>query len=134
MMVSGFLSREFGFGFGVTKDELSLVNLKRSTDEYSIPPSCADLLGLNKAKCKTELTEDRAIEYFNFGRGTGYWKSEHMAIQFEDLNDILDAVPRFSSFCRIFLFDWSSGHAKALDDGLKVKSWRYGNEVWRGAD
>ena len=96
------------------------MNLKRSNDEYSIP-SCADLLRLNKAKCQTELTEDRTIEYFNFGRGTGYWKSEHMAIQFEDLNNILDAVPRFSYFHRIFLFDWSSGHAKALeDDGLKT--------------
>ena len=41
-------------------------------------------------------------------------------VQFEDLNNILDAVPRFSSFRRIFLFDWSSGHAKALDDGLKA--------------
>ena len=43
-----------------------------------------------------------------------------MAIQFEDLNDILDHVPRFAKFRRIFLFDWSSGHAKAKDDGLRA--------------
>ena len=64
--------------------------------------------------------EDRSVEYFNFGRGTGYWKSENMAIQLEDLNDILQAIPRFSVFRPIFLFDWSSGHAKAQDDGLKA--------------
>ena len=83
--------------------KLSLVNFKRSSDDYS-NPSCADLLGLNKAtKCQTEeLTEDRAIEYFNFGRGTEYWKCEHMAIQFEDLNNILDALPSFSFIRHIF--------------------------------
>ena len=119
MMISAFVSREFGFGLGLTEEELVAVNRHRNNDAYAVP-MCADLLGINKMKRFSNLLCDRSVEYFNFGGATGYWRSQHMAIQYEDLLDQIIAIPRFNHFRCIFLFDWSSGHAKALDDGLKA--------------
>ena len=120
MMVSAFVSREFGIGLGNLTDEDYLkINTYREGKEYTIP-ECADLVGIPKEKSKTKLKEDPSVEFFDYGKNNdGYWRSEHMAIQLEDTVDCLRAI-HGDTYDFIGLFDWSSGHAKALSDGLKA--------------
>ena len=83
-------------------------------------PSCAKLLGIGKFKKNSLLTMDRATELFQYGLKTGYWKCENIAIQLEDLSDILSVHPKYKHFRIIFCLDWSQNHKKALDNGLKA--------------
>ena len=66
-------------------------------------PSCAKLLGISKFKKDSPLTMDRATELFQYGLKTGYWKCENIAIQLEDLSDILSVHPKYKHFRRILL-------------------------------
>uniref|UniRef100_A0A7S3QH27 Uncharacterized protein n=1 Tax=Chaetoceros debilis TaxID=122233 RepID=A0A7S3QH27_9STRA len=117
LMCSSFICREWGSGLQLSPEIIRAANNKRENCEYTVP-SCAELLGLSKMKKDALLSSDRATEFFWYGKNN-FWKCENFAIQFEDINDLLDVHPKFNGFERIFCFDWSMNHKKALDDGLK---------------
>ena len=121
LMVSAFVSREFGLGLKVTPDQLGgKIKDFRKEQRYCVP-RCVELLGMDIEKDKNVLDCDPSIEFFDYGKNNqGYWRSENMAIQTEDVCDCLSVlVPHMMV---VFLFDHSSGHSKAQDDGLKASN------------
>jgi hypothetical protein len=66
------------------------------------------------------LTDNSAfLRVFEVGiEKEGYWNSDHMALQFEDLVDCLKVS--FPSIDFLCLFDQSSGHGKKRENGLSV--------------
>ena len=64
MMVSAFVSREFGIGLGsLTEDDFTKINNYRDGKDYTIP-ECADLVGIPKEKSKTKIMNDPSIDFF----------------------------------------------------------------------
>lgn len=120
-MISAFVSREFGFGMEFTVEEYSKINEYRKKPEhkeYKIK-RCADLLEINIAK--KDLNESPFVRMFAYGKNAeGYWKNEHMAIQFEDCLDCVMALYG-DKYDFAFLYDNSSGHNKAQEDGLSAR-------------
>ena len=100
IMVSAFQSREFGFGFALTLDNLKAVNEFRTLHRpnYTETESAIKILGNAKKK---DLSESPFVKYFEYGYGQGkegYWTYDHMAIQFEDCVDCIQCLfPQFDS-------------------------------------
>jgi hypothetical protein len=87
IMVSAIVSREFGFGFELTVEELSAINLRRQGKKYADEESATLLFG-NADKMK--LTESPFIRTLEIGiRKEGYWTYKHMVVQLEDCIDCL---------------------------------------------
>jgi len=122
-MVSCFICRELGLGLGnFTQEQIDAVNTFRHGKSYTIE-RCTEVLGMAHNKEESPIDSDPAIEFFNYGKNNqGYWPSENMAIQFEDVCDCLKALEATKNIHFIFMFDHSSGHAKAQDDGLKASN------------
>ena len=122
IMVSAFQSREFGFGFALTLDNLKAVNEFRTLHRpnYTETESAIKILGNAKKK---DLSESPFVKYFEYGYGQGkegYWTYDHMAIQFEDCVDCIQCL--FPQFDSVWQFDHSCGHDRGRDDGLNVSN------------
>ena len=86
-MVSAFQSRTFGFGRDMTVDELAKVNERRRGTRYKSSASAKEVQGHDYKKA---LKESPLVRYFLIGANNdGYWNSNHMMIQFEDVVDCL---------------------------------------------
>ena len=116
VMISAFVSREFGFGYFISIEDLEKVNKKREGKHYS------DELASKKIKgntMKAPLTESPFVVEFEYGANNqGYWDYDHMIMQFEDCIDVVTTLhPEFEF---LFLFDHSCGHDRQRPDGLSV--------------
>ncbi len=119
-MVSAFQSRELGFGLELTLTQLQVVNefrrLKRP--QYTEVESVKKLNGTIEKK---DLSESPFVTYFEYGYGAGkegYWTYDHMALQFEDCVDCIQAL--FPHYDSVWMFDHSCGHDRGREDGLVV--------------
>jgi hypothetical protein len=67
------------------------------------------------------LSESPFIKNFEYGYGAGkegYWTYDHMALQFEDCVDCVQAL--FPHYDSVWMFDHSCGHDRGREDGLLV--------------
>ncbi len=114
LMVSAFVSREFGFGKEISESDLLIINEARRGQKYKDGSAAIEIL---KSDIKPPLTESPFVQYLDVGENReGYWNYNHMIIQFEDCVDCLQEIHKGNDF--IFLFDHSSGHAKKRVGGL----------------
>jgi hypothetical protein len=116
VMISAFVSREFGFGFYLSPEDLEKVNRKREGTKYSDEDAAKKIRGNSS---KAPLTESPFVVEFEYGANNqGYWDYDHMIIQFEDCIDVVKTL--HSEFDFMFLFDHSCGHDRQRPDGLSV--------------
>jgi hypothetical protein len=129
VMVSAIMSREFGFGFKLTLQELAAINLLRTEKQYADEESATALFGNAK---KPKLTESPFIRTLEIGiRKDGYWTYKHMVVQLEDCVDCFRFIcdKRGWDFDIGFELDHSSGHAHTRPNGLSINELRLG---WGG--
>lgn len=119
-MVSAFVSRDFGFGLQLSKQELDKVNERRlgkTWGQYLSKKESIEVYGNSKKK----VIEDQLtlVRFFDIGMNEeGYWNFNHMALQVEDVFDVLSV--KFPEYDFLFLMDQSSGHGRMREDALNV--------------
>ena len=144
LMISAIKSRDFGFGYDLTAEQLARVNEFRQTQrpEYSDRDAALKVKGTTT---KPSLKESPFVEMFEYGNSAeGYWTYDRMICQVEDCIDTLDAlhssplvdengtqrhmtrVPNTRDalvrhFDYAFGFDWSNGHDRKKPDALDFK-------------
>ncbi len=122
VMVSGIVSREFGFGLKVSHEDLQKVNKYRANKSYSDVLAAMEKRG---TATKQPLETSPFIVEFEYGANAeGYWTYDHMVLQFEDFVDVFMALYPENEY--MFLFDHSCGHDRKRPDGLCVNSMRKG--------
>ncbi len=148
MMVSSIKSREFGFGFELTTEQLEKVNAFRRTrrPRYRDEKAATET---NGTPLKSPLDKAAFLVLFDYGTNAeGYWSYNKMVLQLEDCIDTLDAlysiptaevedearkqhmpdVPGVQGLKRVydyvFLFDHSCGHDRKQENGLTTKDIR----------
>ena len=78
-MVSAFVSRAFGLGMIITKEQLAEKNKIREGTAYKDEEAATYLLG---SEAKKPLTESHFVRYLNYGSGKdGYCIYSHMDIK-----------------------------------------------------
>jgi hypothetical protein len=119
VMVSSFVSREFGYGMSLSGDDLDKVNRARTKGVrryYKDEKSAIAKLGTTK---KAPLTESPFTRFFEYGQNNdGYWTYESMVLQLEDVVDCLTVL--YPDYEYLFLFDHSNGHDRLQPNGLNV--------------
>ena len=128
-MVSAFVSRSFGMGLDLTENEMMRVNERRISDEwgeYISDKESIEVYGFNKKKkIKDTFT---LVQFFDIGiNEEGYWNYNHMALQVEDIFDVLST--KYIDFDFVFLMDQSSGHGRMRDGSLNINTM---NKKWGG--
>jgi hypothetical protein len=109
VMISAFVSREFGFGLKLSQDQIQKVNLARRGTKCSDDAAAKETRGGNANK--QPLTESLFVVAFKHGANNqGCWRCDHMVLQFEDCIDIVNTL--WPEFDCIFLFDHSCGHVR----------------------
>lgn len=118
-MVSALCSREFGFGFPLTEEQLAQVNEARAGKNY-VDEQAATYLNGSSLKPK-KLACSPFIRFIEYGSGKdGYWTYNHMVLQLEDCIDCLKVV--LVDFDIAFELDQSSGHAHNRPDGRNLSN------------
>ena len=116
-MVSAFQSREFGFGFIMSPEQLHQVNNARRGKKYKDEEAAISRLG---PAYKKDSLKSPFIKEFEYGASNeGYWCYDHMVLHFEDVVDCL--ITLYPQYDYLFLFDHSCGHDKQREDGLNVQ-------------
>jgi hypothetical protein len=116
VMISAFVSREFGFGFFISVEDLAKVNKARENKQYSDGEAARKVRGNTR---KGALTQSPFVVEFEYGTNNqGYWDYDHMVLQFEDCADVASTLHPEYEF--IFLFDHSCGHDRQRPDGLSA--------------
>ena len=115
-MISAMMSREFGWGVDITKEQLEKVNEMKAGEKYRDVESAMAKQGTAN---KSPLTDNPFIREFEYGaKGEGYWSYEHMVIQLEDCIDCLKVL--YPQYTFVFLLDHSCGHDRQREDGLNA--------------
>lgn len=124
-MVSAFQSREFGFGYHLTEEDLTIVNEYRQThNTYADTDAAKFIMNTDQKKPLTLETNPFCLEFEYGATAEGYWTYDRMVLQLEDCADVLKSLhPEFDF---VFLFDHSCGHDRGRDDGLNVSKMRSG--------
>lgn len=125
VMISAFVSREFGFLFELTEEQFMQVNLFRRGESncvYRDSEAATKKLGTDR---KADLVKSPFLVEFEYGaNGDGYWTYESMVLQVEDCIDVVQAL--YPQFDFLFQFDHSCGHDRKRPDGLNALSVRKG--------
>jgi hypothetical protein len=122
VMVSGIVSREFGFGLKLSHEDLQKVNEYREGKDYSDVLAAMEKRGTVK---KQPLQSSPFVVEFEYGANAeGYWTYDHMVLQFEDCVDVVTVL--YPEYDYMFLFDHSCGHDRKRPDGLCANSMRKG--------
>ena len=107
VMLSSFVSRDFGYGHDLTTTQLEQVNDFRKGKVYLDVEAAMHVHG---KKEKDELTTSPFVRWLDYGANfEGYWNYHHMIVQFEDIIDVLRVLYQ-DKYDFIFYFDHSSGH------------------------
>lgn len=118
VMISSFISREYGLLQKLDERTLSFVNANRQGAKYADEEAAIDVNGTANKKPLT-LDKSPFLVFFEYGENKeGYWDYNHMVLQFEDAVDCLKVM--HPNYKYVFLFDHSSGHAKQRPDGLNA--------------
>jgi hypothetical protein len=122
VMISAFVSREFGFGLSLSDADLQKVNEHRQGKHYSDRLAAVEKRG---SSAKLPFQNSPFVVEFEYGANSeGYWTYDHMVLQFEDCIDVMEVL--YPDFEYVFLFDHSCGHDRKRPDGLCVNSIRKG--------
>jgi hypothetical protein len=114
VMISAFVSREFGFGMALSPAQLLAVNLKRRGKKYMDEAAAKAKKG---SEFKKDLLDSPFVVEFEYRvNGSGYWQYEWMMCQLEDCLDVVTVLYRQYDY--LFLFDHSCGHDRKRPDGL----------------
>ena len=118
LMVSGFVSREYGFNMALSDDQLRKVNKHRENKHY---------IDEDAAKSKTGTSKKANLKHSPFrcdleygANNEGYWTYDDMIMQVEDCIDCLKVINE-DKYQYLFLFDHSNGHDRAAPDALKAE-------------
>ncbi|KAG7354913.1 hypothetical protein IV203_004269 [Nitzschia inconspicua] len=118
VILSAFQSRLTGFGREMSTDELQKVNEQRLNKTYWDGEAALEVL---KSTSKPPLTASPFVRKLLIGiNKEGYWNSNHMAVQFEDVVDCLKVLYPSHEF--VFLFDHSQGHSRKRKGALDVNN------------
>jgi hypothetical protein len=103
VMISAFVSREFGFGYYISPEDLEKVNKER-LGKHCIDKKAVKEIRENISMKAPLNTQSPFVIEFEYGMNNqGYWNYNHMIIQFEDcINDIKTIHPEFEF---MILFD-----------------------------
>ena len=119
VMLSSFVSQDFGYGYNLTDDELAIVNRYRLGKTYKDEDAAMEVL---KSIHKKPLQNSPFVRRFEYRiNSQGYWDYNHMILQFEDVVDTLQALYG-DAFHFVFFFDHSAGHDKLRPNGLNVNT------------
>ena len=125
VMISAFVSRDFGFGLPLTHQQLQDVNRYRQNQHY-LDKDAAKKLDKNNSTQKPQLVTSPFVHTFDYGSSQeGYWGYDHIIIQFEDCIDVLCKLYG-NQYEYVFYFDHSSGHDRLRPDGLNVNEMNKG--------
>ena len=118
LMISTFVSRDFGARLVINDEELHLINQRRQSDgwgHYVSKKEAIEVYGTSKP-----LNDKHTLlKYFYIGiNKEGYWNYNHIALQIEDIYGILSI--RFPGYEFCFLFDQSSGHGRMKEGSLNA--------------
>lgn len=117
-MISGYNSRELGFGIEWTDELRDRVNAARSGRMY-IDEEAA--LEVHSTRMKYPLEDNPFVRFFEYGAANeGYWNSHHMICQVEDVADVLKLVFHSDQWDIELIVDHSQGHDRLRPDGLTV--------------
>jgi hypothetical protein len=84
VMISAFVSREFGFGFYISLEDLEKVNKEREGKKYSDEDAAKKVLGNS---FKAPLTKSPFVVEFEYvANNQGYWDYDHMIITIRRLH------------------------------------------------
>jgi hypothetical protein len=123
VMISSFVSREFGYGLNLTADQLDQVNTERRRTNRKFYKDDAAAIMKNGTTKKPILTHSPFTRLLEYGKNNeGYWTYESMVIQLEDCVDSLQTL--FPEFDVLILFDHSNGHDRLQPDGLNLRKIR----------
>ena len=119
VMLSSFVSREYGFNLQLTVEQLHQVNVRRRGKYYMDEEAATKKRGNAK---KEDLKSSPFSKKFEYGANKdGYWTYEDMVLQLEDCVDVLKAL-NGDKYDYCFLFDHSNGHDRLRPDGLNVSN------------
>lgn len=119
VMISGFQSREFGYGLDLTGEQLRQVSEFRKEKKYIDEAAATKYRG--KGANKDILNVNPFVLEFEYGAANeGYWNYEHMVLQLDDCVDVVKFL--YPQYDFLFLFDHSCGHDKQREDGLNVEN------------
>ena len=117
VMVSAFVSREFGFGVEWSTELMEKANQLRAGQKYVDKDAAEEVVG---SADKPPLTSSLLVKEFEYGASKeGYWNYNHMVIQVEDCVDVLRAMLGHD-YDIVFMVDHSCGHDRHRPDGLSV--------------
>ena len=121
IMLSAVVSRMFVMGLPLNEIELGEINERRMSHKWKHYMSAESALEVHGTTLKKPLTSKHAlIEYFDLGmQNDGYWGYHHMALQCEDVLEILSVKYPHCDF--VLLMDHSTGHMRKRKDGLDAK-------------
>ena len=121
LMISGFVSHEYGFGWSLSKNQLQLINKFCQGKRYIDEKSATSKFG--KAE-KDPLITSLFVRELQYGAELeGYWSYEDMIVQVEDCLDCLIAI-HHDKYQYLLLFDHSNGHDQISDDALTISGIR----------
>ena len=115
IMISGFVSREYGFNWELSSEQLLKVNLMRENSHYI--DERAAIIKRGKTN-KRDLTSSPFTRNLHYGAmNEGYWTYKDMILQVEDCIDCLKAL-NGQQYEYLFMFDHSNGHDRVSPDAL----------------
>lgn len=118
VMISGFISRELGFGIEWTDELRDNVNETRRDQTYKDEEAA---LEVHSTRNKHDLVDNPLVRFFRYGLNQeGYWNSNHMICQVEDVVDVLKVLVSFDEYHIELALDHSQGHDRLRPDGLTV--------------
>jgi len=116
LMLSGFVSRELGFGWEISEVQYREINRRREGQMYMDQEAAKKVKG-NAAK--EPLTKDPSIFEFEPGiNAQGWWTYDHFVLQVENVCDVLRVL--YPEFKFVFMVDHSCGHDRQREDGLNA--------------
>ena len=90
IMLSSFVSRDFGYGHDLSQQQLDQINSYRNGKKYLDEEAAIHVCGKNK---KVKLTTTPFISQLEYDQNNeGYWNYHHMVIQLEDVVDVLKVI------------------------------------------
>jgi hypothetical protein len=124
IMMSGIVSRVFGWDPIVTVEQLAEINEQRKDKEYFDTEAA---LEINATAKKPALTFDGLpfLCFLEIGANSeGWWTGANMHLLVEDLADCMKVMYPGKTY--ILFTDWSQGHARKRPDALKASDMNKG--------
>lgn len=115
LMISAFVSGEFGFNWQLSQEQLIQVNHCRKNNFFSDTEAAITKHGKTE---KYPLTHSPFQQQLQYGAmREGYWTYKDMVLQLEDCVDCLKCLLG-NDFDYLFLFDHSNSHDRVAADAL----------------